>query len=146
VSTYRGQLGDFKASLIPDSQLEGEQAWRNARASPGTHGHAGIHRLARRESGREDMKLRSPLVTDAQAVLALLVERDIADIGAPDIALQDLRDEWSRTDFDLAADARVIEARDGRIVGYAAMSHEVTMLVVVAPDREGEGIGSRLRR
>lgn len=79
-------------------------------------------------------------------MLTLLVERDIADVGAPDITLEDLHEEWCRTDFDLAVDSRVVEAADGQIVGYAAMSREVTMLVVVAPEHEGQGIGSRLRR
>ena len=91
------------------------------------------------------MRLRSPLLADADAVLTLRVARDIADVGAPDITLEDVHEEWSRGDFDLAADARVVEAPDGRIVGYAAMSGEVTMLVVVAPDHEGRGIGSLLR-
>lgn len=90
-------------------------------------------------------RLRSQLPTDAQAVLALLVAREEADIGAPDITLEDLRDQWRDADFELAADARVAETADGRIVGYAAMSREVTMLVVVAPDHEGRGVGSRLR-
>ena len=91
------------------------------------------------------MTFRSPSLTDAQAVLALLVERDILDIGAPDITLEDLREEWCRRDFDLSADARVVDAADGRIVGYAAMTRPVTVIVVVAPDHEGRGIGSRLR-
>jgi mycothiol synthase len=89
--------------------------------------------------------LRSPLLADADAVLTLRVARDIADVGAPDITLEDVHEEWSHSDFDLAADARLVEAADGRIVGYAAMSGEVTMLVVVAPDHEGRGIGSLLR-
>ena len=40
----------------------------------------------------------------------------------------------------------MVEAEDRRIVGYAAMSRELTMLAVVAPDHEGRGIGSRLLR
>lgn len=100
----------------------------------------------RRGTSVNHVRLRSPVRADAQAVLTLLVERDIADVGAPDITLDGLHDDWCRSDFDLAADARVVEAADGRIVGYAAMSREVTMLVVVAPDHEGRGIGSRLRR
>lgn len=91
------------------------------------------------------MRLRSPRLADADAVLTLRVARDIADVGAPDITLEDVHEEWSRSDFDVAADARVVERADGRIVGYAAMSGEVTMLVVVAPDHEGRGIGSLLR-
>jgi GNAT superfamily N-acetyltransferase len=92
------------------------------------------------------MRFRPPRLTDAQAVLALLIERDIADIGNPDITPEDLRDEWCRNDFALSADARVVEAANGRIIGYATISREVTMLVVVAPEHEGRGIGSRLRR
>ena len=90
-------------------------------------------------------RVRSPLPTDAQAVLALLVARDIADVGAPGITLEDLQDEWCGAEFDLSADARVVETADGRIVGYAAMSREVTMVVIVAPDHEGRGVGSALR-
>jgi len=90
-------------------------------------------------------RLRAPRPTDAEEVLALLVARDRADIGAPDTTLENLRDEWRGAGFELAADARVAATADGRIVGYAAMSREVTMLVVVAPDHEGRGVGSLLR-
>ncbi len=93
----------------------------------------------------ERYRLRSPVGADAEAVVAVLAERDIADIGTPDITLGDIRDEWSRGDFDLPADARVAEAAGGRIVGYAAMTPPMIM-VVVAPDHEGQGIGTRLRR
>jgi GNAT superfamily N-acetyltransferase len=89
-------------------------------------------------------RLRSPRPSDAEAVLAVLVARDIADISAPDVTLEDLRDGWCSAEFDLSADARVVETADGRIAGYAAMSREVTM-VVVAPEHEGGGLGSRLR-
>jgi mycothiol synthase len=89
-------------------------------------------------------RVRPPHHTEAEAVLALLVARDIADIGAPDIVLQDLRDEWGSSDFDICTDARVVQNADGRVVGYAAMSHP-GMLIVVAPDHEGRGLGSRLR-
>ena len=90
-------------------------------------------------------RLRAPLPTDAESVLALLVAREVADIGAPEITLAGLRDEWGAGDFDLSIDARLVETADGRIVGYAAMFREVTMFVVVAPDHEGLGLGSRLR-
>ena len=96
-------------------------------------------------SAEERSGFRPPVVADAEAVLALLVERDIADIGTPDITLGDIRDEWSRGDFDLRCDARVAEAAGGRIVGYAAMTGPM-ILAVVAPDHEGQGIGTRLRR
>jgi mycothiol synthase len=89
------------------------------------------------------MRMRAPVPDDAPAVLAVLVARDVADLGAPDYALDDLRDEWRGSEFDLAADAVVVEADDGRVVGYAAVRGPGT-LAVVAPDREGRGIGVRL--
>ena len=60
------------------------------------------------------MRLRAPVFDDAPAVLAVLVARDLADLGVPDITLEDLLDEWGGSDLDLAADARVAEAGDGR--------------------------------
>jgi mycothiol synthase len=89
------------------------------------------------------MKFRAPLLEDAPAVLAVLVARDIADLGAPDYALEDLLDAWRATAFDLAADALVAVTDDGRIVGYAAITGRGAD-VVVAPGHEGQGIGSRM--
>lgn len=96
-------------------------------------------------TGAEAYRLRAPRPADAGAVLCLLVARDVADLGAPDITLEDLHDEWRSAEFDLSADARVVEAADGRIVGYASMRREVTVAVVVAPEHEGQGIGTCLR-
>lgn len=90
------------------------------------------------------MRLRAPVPDDAQAVLAVLVARDVADLGVPDCTLDDLLDEWHLTEFDLAADARVVEV-DGRVVAYATVRREGT-LAVVAPEFEGRGIGTRLLR
>jgi hypothetical protein len=73
-------------------------------------------------------------------MLALLVARDEADNGAPDVTLGSSWTNGAAPISHLGADARVAETADGRIVGYAAMSREVTMLVVVAPDHEGRGI------
>jgi mycothiol synthase len=92
------------------------------------------------------MTLRPPRPINAKPVLALLVDRDIADIGAPDITLEDLNDQWSASDFELSADARLVEDADRQVVGYAAMGREVTIVAVVPLDHEGRGIGSRLRR
>jgi ribosomal protein S18 acetylase RimI-like enzyme len=60
-------------------------------------------------------RLRSADPTDAEAVLALLVTRDIADAGAPEITLEDLHGEWRGAEFDLSADARVVETADARM-------------------------------
>jgi mycothiol synthase len=89
------------------------------------------------------MRLRAPVPDDAPAVLAVLAARDLADLGEVDYTLEDLRDEWRGSDLELEHDARVIEADDGRIVAYAVVRRPGT-LAVVAPEHEGQGIGSRL--
>ena len=88
------------------------------------------------------MRTRAPVPDDAPAVAALMAARDVADLGAPDITLQDLRDEWRGSDVDLATDAVVIEA-DGGIVGYAIVRRPGS-LAVVGPEHEGRGVGTRL--
>ncbi len=88
------------------------------------------------------MQLRAPTPEDAPAVLAVLVARDVVDLGAPDYTLADLLDEWSAAELDLRDDALVVQDA-GQVVGYAAM-RRVGALAVVAPDHEGRGVGSRL--
>jgi ribosomal protein S18 acetylase RimI-like enzyme len=90
------------------------------------------------------MRLRPPTRDDAEAVLAVIVARDIADIGHPDFTLDDLVEEWSAPDMELERDAFVAEDDDGRIVGYASVDKRATM-VLVDPEHEGRGIGTALR-
>src|SRR6185437_4846931 len=89
------------------------------------------------------MRYRAPVPADAPAVLAVFEARDIADLGEVEQTLDELRDEWRSSDLDLERNARVVEDADGRIVAYAAVRRPGT-LVLVAPDQEGRGIGSRL--
>ncbi|MBV8217034.1 MAG: GNAT family N-acetyltransferase [Solirubrobacterales bacterium] len=76
-------------------------------------------------------------------MLALLVARDIADLGMPDVTLEDLLDEWRGSDVDLADDARVVLDGDGALVGYG-MVRRPGAQAVVHPAHEGQGIGTRL--
>jgi len=87
--------------------------------------------------------IRPPQPDDAEAIAKLVIAGDIAEIGEPDYTLDDLRDEWAARDFDLATDAVVVE-ESGRIVGYAAFRGSETLLIV-DPERFGEGIGTALR-
>ena len=87
--------------------------------------------------------MRPPAEADAEAIAKLVIARDIADIGEPDYTLADLRDEWTAAEFDLAADAVVVEEHR-RILGYGAMrGHEA--LITVDEERRGEGIGTAVR-
>jgi mycothiol synthase len=90
------------------------------------------------------MRLRAPTPEDAEAVLALIAARDVADYGAPDYTLADLRDEWALSGFRLERDAVVAED-DGALVGYGIV-RPAGAFVVVPPEHEGRGIGTRLLR
>lgn len=87
--------------------------------------------------------IRPPQPGDAEAIAKLVIAGDIADIGEPDYTLEDLRDEWAARDFDLATDAVVLE-ESGRIVGYATFRGP-EVLIVVDPERRGQGFGTALR-
>jgi mycothiol synthase len=89
-------------------------------------------------------RLRPPHAADADAVLALIVARDIADLGMPDFTLEDLRADWATPGLDLEHDARV-SAPGGAIRGYAILLGD-DAVVIVHPDAEGEGDGTVLRR
>lgn len=47
------------------------------------------------------MRLRPPTLQDAEAVLAILVAREVRDVGRPDVTLGDLLDEWNASDLEL---------------------------------------------
>jgi len=88
--------------------------------------------------------LRHPTPADADAVLAVIVARDVADLGRPDYTLEDLHADWTMPGVDPAVDAWVVE--DGeRLVGYAFLDDRGAALISVAPDAEGRGIGTALR-
>lgn len=86
--------------------------------------------------------MRPATHADAEAVLAVVVARDVADLGAPDFTLGALRDEWRRDGFDPAEDAVVIED-GGRVVAVAWM-RERNALAAVHPEAEGRGHGGAL--
>ena len=90
------------------------------------------------------MHLRAPEPDDALAVFEVIRERDLADLGFADFTFEDLREEWSRSSFDLATDAVLIEHEAHAVVGYAAI-RRTHSLAVVAPAHEGKGAGTLLR-
>jgi mycothiol synthase len=88
------------------------------------------------------VRLRPPRPDEAEAIAALVIAGDVADVGEADYSLGDLQDEWGASDFELERDAVVAEDA-GAIVGYAALRRR-NALAVVRPGREGEGIGTAL--
>ena len=58
-------------------------------------------------------RLRPPADNDAEAVLAVIVARDVADLGVPDFTLEDLQADWASPGLDLEHDARVAGSNGG---------------------------------
>jgi GNAT superfamily N-acetyltransferase len=90
--------------------------------------------------------MRPPTDADAGAVLDVIVACDIAELGAPDFTLADLRADWSAPGIELEHDARVTEAADGTIAAYALVTRTDDAFVLVRPDATGRGLGTLLRR
>lgn len=79
---------------------------------------------------------------DAEAVLEVILARDLADVGEPDFTLDDLRDEWADPEVDLARDSLVVEADTG-LAAYALCTQHAQD-VYVHPGHCGRGIGAAL--
>ena len=90
------------------------------------------------------MRLRSPRVDEAEAVLEVVVARDVADIGRPDYTLVDLHSDWHAPGIDPARDMFVVEDDDGRLLGYADVEQRHAF-VTVHPEHDGRGVGTLLR-
>jgi mycothiol synthase len=91
-----------------------------------------------------DHVLRHPTPADAEGVLAVLLARDVADIGHPDFTLEDLRADWETPGVDLSRDAWVVE-EDGRGIVASGLLLGDDALIYVHPDACGRGLGTALR-
>jgi mycothiol synthase len=90
------------------------------------------------------MRLRAPRRHEAAAVHAVILARDVADLGRPDYSLQDVLADWELPELDLERDVFVVEDDGGALVGWADVDPRGAR-VAVHPDHEGRGIGTLLR-
>jgi mycothiol synthase len=90
-------------------------------------------------------RVRPPATGDEESVLAVILARDVADLGVPDFTLEDLRADWATPGLELEHDVRVAGGTGGEIRGYAILLGD-DAVVVVHPEAEGEGTGTVLRR
>ena len=90
------------------------------------------------------MLVRPPRLDEAEAVLEVIIARDVADIGRPDYTLQDLHSDWQTPGIELARDMFVVEDADGQLLGYADVQQRCAS-VTVHPEHEGRGVGTLLR-
>jgi mycothiol synthase len=68
------------------------------------------------------MKLRPPMLTDAEAIAALFNGATMALYGSLEVSAKDVRLWLEAPDFDLERDAVVAEAEGGAVVGYGDLS------------------------
>jgi mycothiol synthase len=68
------------------------------------------------------VKLRSPMLTDAEAVAALFNDASMALYGSPEVGANDVRLWLEAPDFEPEQDALVAVADDGAVVGYGDLS------------------------
>lgn len=87
---------------------------------------------------------RRPALEDAEAILAVGIARDVADLGYPDYSLDDVREELSEPGVDLARDAWVVTGEVDRVVAFALVTGAFAR-VLVHPEACGAGIGGWLR-
>jgi len=71
----------------------------------------------------------APVPADAEAVLAVCVARDVADLGRPDVVIEDLLGDWENPAIDRERDCFVVED-GGAIVAYAIADHRGAMMSV----------------
>ncbi len=94
----------------------------------------------------EGYTTRVPAREDAEAVAALISACQIADTGASDMSVEEILDDWHS--LDLAEEAVVVTAPDGRIAAYADVFNRSFMTVsvygYVHPDYRGLGMGGYL--
>ena len=64
-------------------------------------------------------RIRAPQRADLAAILELLNACDVAETGRPDTTADDVTGDWDLPGFELARDAWLAEAGEGRVVGYA---------------------------
>ncbi len=91
-----------------------------------------------------DFQVRSPKLSELEAVHRLIEVCDITEYGTPDITLNDLRTLWQGPTFNLETDAWMVVDAEDRLVGYADVEHRqhvrIYTLVRVLPELAGRGI------
>jgi mycothiol synthase len=98
-------------------------------------------------------RIRAPTPDDLETLTDLMNVTSAAEGLTPDETVADLREYFQRPGFHLATDAWLVEADDGRVVGFegAWTERDETQLVFEAdgymhPEYTGQGIGTHLVR
>ena len=96
----------------------------------------------------QGLNLRPATIDDLEGVYNVIATCDIADYGAPDMTLDDLRTEFQAANMNLEKDTWLVTTPEDRIVGYGVLEHFEHIRLFggarVHPDYSGRGIGSYL--
>jgi mycothiol synthase len=94
----------------------------------------------------EGFSVRAPVWNDADAVAGLISACNLLDGGEDSATTEEVLDDWE--DVDLATEAVVVFAPDGRVAGYADvvnLAHVVVSVYgYVHPEYRGRGVGACL--
>jgi mycothiol synthase len=94
----------------------------------------------------EGFSTRAPTREDAEAVAAIISACQIADTGTSDMSVEEMLDDWHTRD--LAEEAVILTAPDGRTAAYADVFNRSFVIVsiygYVHPDYRGMSLGSYL--
>lgn len=93
--------------------------------------------------------VRRPTLSDVAAVAGLINICAVAEIGALQTTVDQLRQHWQSCGLDLATDCWVIQGPSGRLVGYAEVwdlpgAAGPYIWARVHPDWTGQGLGRHL--
>ena|SRR6185312_14400093 len=96
----------------------------------------------------QDFLIRPPTMDDVKAVTELVNACNIVEVGEPTDSEENIRNGWQMPGFDLAKDAWVVVAPNGKIVARASLGHKdlVHMYTTprVHPDYRNLGIEAHL--
>lgn len=94
----------------------------------------------------EGYETRAPAREDVEDVTAMISASQLADTGETDISVEEMLDDWHTVE--LAEEAVIVAAPDGRIAAYADVFNRsfvtVSVYGFVHPDYRAQGIGSYL--
>ncbi|MBK9714471.1 MAG: GNAT family N-acetyltransferase [Kouleothrix sp.] len=102
-------------------------------------------------SGHNDVVTRRPTLDDLQPVIDLINTCSVAEGGKPDSTAESQLEDWQSPSFSLDADAWVVVAEGGQIVGYEQVNVRIDGSPMeldgyVHPAHAGRGIGTHLLR
>jgi mycothiol synthase len=101
---------------------------------------------SRKNALPEGFSARAPVLGDADAVAGLISACLLVDGGEDSATTEEVLDDWD--DVDLATEAVVVFAPDGRVAGYADVVNIAHVVVsvygYVHPEYRGRGVGAYL--